>query len=59
MRITQDSNVCVAIFVKDSDEGTIVETPDGDMNINDMGAIGEPFYLKSGEEIFYPGWAEW
>jgi hypothetical protein len=59
MRSTQDSRALICLFVDDSPEGgCIVSTPDGEMNTRDMNG-DEPFYLKDGREIFYPGWCEW
>jgi hypothetical protein len=60
MRTTQDSNKVTCLFVDDlPDGGCLVETPDGEMSTKDMGDYDTPFYLKSGVEIFYPGWASW
>lgn len=60
MRTTYDSSKIYCKFVGDHSNGScFVETPDGEMTTDNMGVDGEPFYLKSGEEIFYPGWASW
>lgn len=60
MRTTLNSKDIICLFIIDLPDGScLVSTPDGDMSTKDMGKIGEPFYLKDGTEIFYPGWAEW
>ena len=60
MRSTKDANKCTCLFIDDlPGGGCLVSTPDGDMSTEDMGGSDEPFYLKDGTEIFYPGWASW
>lgn len=60
MRITVNYDDTICYFIDDlPDGGCLVETPDGEMNTNNMGKYNEPFYLQNGEEIFYPGWASW
>lgn len=60
MRVTQNWEDLTCSFINDLDTGgCLVETPDGEMDTNNMGYYGEPFYLKDGREIFYPGWASW
>jgi hypothetical protein len=59
MRITNSSSNLTCYFIEDIDSGCLVDTPDGEMNTKDMGEYNEPFYLKDGTEIFYPGWASW
>lgn len=58
MRSTSDSTALTCIFICDEGGGCLVETPDGEMNTEDMNGY-EPFYLKDGREIFYPGWCDW
>ncbi len=59
MRTTQDSRALICLFVDDLPDGScLVSTPDGEMSTKDMNGE-EPFYLKDGREIFYPGWASW
>ena len=60
MRVTYDSNEVVALFIEDLPDGScLVSTPDGNMSTNDLGDGEEPYYLKDGRELFYPGWASW
>jgi hypothetical protein len=58
MRITQSGDHLTCLYIDDIPGGCLVTTPDGDMNTKDMNG-DQPFYLKDGREIFYPGWAEW
>jgi len=60
MRTTQNSNDLVCLFIEDLPGGAcLVSTPDGEMSTDDMDNGGNPFYLKDGREIFYPGWVSW
>lgn len=45
-------------FVRDSDEGTVVQYKDGSELICPE-IDGTPSYDKNGDEVFYPSWQEW
>jgi len=59
MRSTSDGNKTICLFVDDLPDGScLVWTPDGEISTKDING-SEPFYLKNGEEIFWPDWVDW